>query len=153
LESRERPPAVEGEGTTFWSGILIAAGLLTAFSLVFPWIGEGLGAGKTYFGVKFPESMALAGLAAALILCDAFLLLGTGRAEGWSRAMKILSAASFLPLALFLGLRVVMGVGYEKSAGLGAGSLVGGIGWGFWVALLGTVLAYWSVSRLVERTR
>lgn len=135
------------EAAMRWSGVVIGAGVIVIISVLLPWVGETLHPGGTLAGISFPEGMLVAALTALVLGADALLLVGVGDAEKWTKAMKILSLLCILLVLVFIGVRVVGGVGYDKASGIGAVDMLKGIGWGLWLALVSMIVTYWACGR------
>ncbi len=117
-------------------------------STLLPWIGKGLNPARSLMGISFPEGMLVSGLATLVAGCDALLLLGVLPPGRWTRAMRGMSLVSFLAMLLFLGLRVLAGLGYRRAAGLSPLQSLSGAGWGLWVAGTSALALYILCSRL-----
>jgi tRNA A-37 threonylcarbamoyl transferase component Bud32 len=135
------------EAAMRWGGVVIGAGVITIISVLLPWVGEILHPGGTLAGISFLEGMLIAALIALVLGADALLLVGVGDAERWTKAMRILSLLCILLVLVFIGVRVVGGIGYDKAPGIGAVDMLKGIGWGLWLALVSTIATYWACGR------
>lgn len=130
-------------------GIALAAfALLLIVSTLLTWVGKALNPPRSLMGVFFPEGIALACLATAILGCEAMLYLGVGSSALWARAMRVVSLLCIVVSALFLGLRVLAGVGYERAPDISLGTVLGGTGWGFWLAFAACLAVFWCSSRV-----
>ncbi len=120
----------------------MGSGIALIVSAVLPWIGTGLNPSRALAGITFPEGITVAVLTALVWAAGALMFLDTGRTRTWLRATQSLSFLSFLVVLLFFGLRVLGGVGYDKLAGADAAATFGGVGWGFWLALVSSLISY-----------
>jgi len=134
----------------------IAAGsfaLLLIVATLFPWLGKGLNPARSLLGISFAEGIALACLATAILGCDALLFVGAGPSAMWTKSMRVFSVLCILVSALFLALRVLGGVGYERAPDITLGGALAGTGWGFWVAFAASLAVFWCCSRVAESMR
>jgi tRNA A-37 threonylcarbamoyl transferase component Bud32 len=147
-----RPPLKQAEikdpeAVLRWGGVMIGAGLITIVSVMLPWVGDILNSGNTLAGIVFPEGMAIAALMVLAMGAGALLMIGVGDPERWIKAMKILLLICILLVLVFIGVRIIGGVGYDKVSGLKAADVLKGIGFGVWMSLVSAVVAYWACSR------
>jgi serine/threonine protein kinase len=131
---------VDPSGTMRWSIVAISAGLLVIISMMLPWISSPLNAARSLYGITFPEGMALTVLTVLALCADGLLLLGIGKAETWSRVMKDLAWLSLLMVAVFIGLRIFGGIGYDRALDIKSIDYLKGVGLGLWLAIAGTLL-------------
>lgn len=136
-----------GRARCLAAAIPALAAVLVA-STLFPWIGTGLNPLREMAGISFPEGMVLSGLVTLIAGCDALLLLGIVSSGRWLRAMRGMSLLAFLTALLFLGLRVLAGLGYKRPTDLSPGQALSGAGWGLWLALAGGLAIYVLCARL-----
>ncbi|MGQ9476048.1 MAG: serine/threonine-protein kinase [Actinomycetota bacterium] len=129
-----------------------ALGTLLVASTLFPWIEKGLNPQRSMAGISFPEGMVLSSLVTLVAGCDALVLLRMVSSERWTQAMKGMSLLGFVTTMLFLGLRAFAGLGYPKAPDLSLGGVLGGIGWGLWLAIAGSLVFYILCSRLRGET-
>uniref|UniRef100_UPI00257C4850 serine/threonine-protein kinase n=1 Tax=Candidatus Solincola tengchongensis TaxID=2900693 RepID=UPI00257C4850 len=119
-----------------------ALAALLVVSTLFPWIGKALNPLRSMAGISFPEGMLFSGLATLVAGCDALLALGMVQPKKWVGAMRVMSLLALLTVMVFLGLRVIAGLGYHRAPGLSPGQALAGTGWGLWLALAGSAVFY-----------
>lgn len=138
---------------TRYGATAAALALLLASTTLFPWVGKGLNPSRALVGISFPEGIVLACLATAVLGCDAMLFLGVGSDSWWTRGMRAFSLLCVATAALFFGLRVLGGFGYERVSGISLGGALAGTGWGFWLAVALSLAVSWSCSRVTGSVR
>lgn len=149
----ERKDRVDLRSAARYGTVAAAFALLLAAATLFPWVGKGLNPARALIGISFPEGIALACLATAIIGCDAMLFLGIGPEERWTRSMRIISLLCVATAALFFALRVLAGLGYQRAPDISLGGTLAGTGWGFWTAFALSLAVSWSCSRVAASFR
>jgi len=130
-----------------WSAVLAGAGVVLIASTLFPWIGEELNPARTLMGITFPEGIAIAVFTVLIWAAGILVFLDIGKPRVWIRVMRGLCIVNVLLLLLFFGLRIAGGVGYEKMAGIDFAETMKGVGWGFWLALVASLVAPWACRK------
>jgi len=135
------------EATKRWSGLVMGAGMVTIISVLLPWVGEILHPDGTLAGINFPEGILVAVLMVLVLGADALLLVNVGGAKRWVTTMKVLSFLCVILVLVFIGVRALGGVGYDRVSGIGVGDMIKGFGWGLWLALVSAIITYWACGR------
>lgn len=153
VESKRFPNLTDPQRAIRWSAVAMGAGVMLIVSAMLPWIGKGLNPSRALIGITFPEGIAVAVLTALAWGANACIFLDIGRPRIWKAAMKILSFSCLLLVLLFFILRIFAGLGYEEASGLDFASTMKGVGWGLWLALVSSFIAYLAYSRASDYVR
>ena len=151
-----RPPAAatparlprfrDARAAVGWGVTAGVAGAALIASTTLPWVGESLNQ-HTLMGMRFPEGIAVAVATALVWGAGTMFFLNAGRRHAWIRSMELLSLLCVLLVLTFIGVRIIGGVGIDKPPALDALNTLRGVGWGLWLALLSSLVAYISCQR------